>query len=163
MTNPTLRAQVALQQKMLGRLTSAGSEGTGRSHRRLFGVGVAASSLATPAMSVAAAPPAAPGAATCDGGRASGLQKIVGDAAKFLIVLGGATAVLMFVIGGFLIMTGGGSRKHVDRGMKTVKNAFIGLAVMVSGLFVRGVVVGFIGGASNDTSATACINDNTLK
>lgn len=158
MTNPTLRAQVALQQRMLGRLAGA-HEGSGRRHRRLLGVGMAGGSLFTPAAAFAQAPGAPAG---CDAGRSSGLQKIVKDAATFLIVLGGTVAVLMFVIGGFLIMAGGGSRKHVQRGMGIVKNAFIGLAVMVSGIFVRNVLTNFIGGASNDTSATNCITD-TLK
>lgn len=154
MTNPILSAQVGLQQKLLARAAGASTEGTGRRNRRLLGSGMAAGSLFAPSMAMAAAP-----AAGCDAGRATGLQKIVRDASMFLIVLGGSVAVLMFVIGGFMIMAGGGSRKHKQRGMDIVKNAFIGLAIMVSGIFVRTIVVNFIGGASADTSATGCITD----
>lgn len=164
MTNPTLRAQVALQQLLLGRVAGA-NEGTGRRHRRLLGVGMAVGSLFTPAAAMAAPQPATGGGAGsgCDAGRATGLQKIVKDAATFLIVLGGTVAVLMFTIGGFMIMAGGGSRKHVQKGMGIVKNAFIGLAVMVSGLFVRNVLTSFIGGASSGDASTNCITQDTLQ
>lgn len=83
----------------------------------------------------------------------SGLVGIIESAATFLIVLGGALALLMLAIGGFLILGGGAAGKqgkYVSKGMDTIKYALGGVAILVSGVFIRSIVVRFVSGAADE-------------
>ncbi|WP_217924687.1 pilin [Miltoncostaea oceani] len=168
MSTRNLNAQVGLQLRLLDRLADSDSGVSNSSTRRrltLASAGGAGALLLAPALAAAQAP-AAPGGATggCSAGGAStdGLTKLIQQGANFLIIIGGAFAVLMFAIGGFMIMGLGGTRKS-KKGMDIVKNALIGLAIMVAGLFVREVLVKFIAGATGAGKNSAdCLNNDVF-
>lgn len=167
MSNRTLNAQVGLQLRMLDRLAGDG-EGTGTSARRKTGlasVGAVGALLLAPVLAVA--DPAkdncaltqkgAGGKGANSGTATTSLTGLIETAANFLIIVGGALAILMFAIGGFMIMGLGGT-KNAKKGFTVVKNALIGLAIMVSGIFIREVILQFIAGGTGGNNKANCVD-----
>ena len=94
----------------------------------------------------------------CGGaGAADRLSDFIGQAALFLIAIGGASALLMFAVGALFIIFSTSSEKK-KKGMDILKNAVIGLVVLGVGIFVKYVVLAFIKGATgNNNSVGNCI------
>lgn len=167
MSNRTLNAQVGLQLRMLDRLAGDG-EGNGTSARRRTGglatTGAFGALLLAPVLAVAQAPGSdncsiqqGGGGKGANSGTATGsLTGLIETAANFLIIVGGALAILMFAIGGFMIMGLGGT-KNAKKGFTVVKNALIGLAIMVSGIFIREVILQFIAGGTGGNNKANCV------
>jgi len=100
------------------------------------------------------------GNGACGGSATTSLTGFISSAATFMMAIGGVAALLMFAIGGFLIIVGG-SESRVRRGMSMLKNAVIGLVVLASGVFIKTVVLNFVGGAtSNNGAASGCVGQN---
>lgn len=163
MSNRTLNAQVGLQLRMLDRLADSSGEGTGasssRGRFRLASAGAIGAMLFAPVLAVADPTKAdcAVGSTKNSGtGATSSLTSLIETAANFLIIIGGALAILMFAIGGFMIMGLGGT-KNAKKGFTVVKNALIGLAIMVSGIFIRTVILNFIDGGTGGTNKAKCV------
>lgn len=94
----------------------------------------------------------------CGGqGAASRLSDFIGQAALFLIAIGGASSLLMFAVGAIFIIFSTSSEKK-KKGMDILKNAVIGLVVLGVGIFIKFVVLAFIQGATgNENSVGKCI------
>jgi len=61
-----------------------------------------------------------------------------GNIAQIILGLTGSAALIMFVYGGFLMVTSGGSSEAVSKGKTTLRNAIIGIfIVMTSGLLIQ--------------------------
>lgn len=150
--NAQTRAQLWLHQRAS---RAAGNEATAPARGRIgmLGAGALGAIAFAPALASANTP------ATGCTANTAGLTNLIQQAANFLIIIGGAFAVLMFAVGGFMIMGLGGTRK-VRKGFDIVKNALIGLAIMIGGIFVREVLVKFIGGATNGKNATDCLKND---
>jgi hypothetical protein len=88
----------------------------------------------------------------------SKLSNLIAGAAKFMMAIGGALALLCFVLGGTLIMVGHTSER-VKKGKSLVTNALIGLAVMAAGFFIKDVLLSFVSGATGSDSGgnTSCL------
>ena len=92
----------------------------------------------------------------CSSPATTKLVGFIDSAAKFMMALGGAGALLMFAVGAFFIIAGGtGSR--VSKGFGMLKNAVIGLVVLAAGFFIQEVVLSFVSGATGDNTP-GCIN-----
>lgn len=83
----------------------------------------------------------------CKSTAADTLIKFIQDAAKFMIGVGGAVALLMLAVGAFMIIVGG-TPDRVAKGMKIIKNTVIGLVVLSGGLLISFVVTQFVEGAA---------------
>lgn len=106
--------------------------------------------------------PATALAANCStGGAADKLVKFIKQAAQFMIYLGGAAALLMFSVGAVFIIAGGNPQR-VNKGMKMIHNAVIGLVILVAGVFIATIIDLFVnsatGGQTNDTCAKKSIS-----
>lgn len=99
-------------------------------------------------------------AASCDPRATTKLTTLIASAAKFMMAIGGALALLCFVVGGVLIMIGGTSER-VAKGKKLITNTVIGLAIMAGGFFIKEVLLSFVGGATSNNSGgdTKCLDD----
>lgn len=98
-------------------------------------------------------------AAECGDTDATGkLTGLISAAAKFMMAIGGALALLTFVIGGILIMVGGTSER-VAKGKKLVTNTIIGLAIMAGGFFLKVVILSFVSGGTGGSNGSACIKN----
>lgn len=61
-----------------------------------------------------------------------------GNISQIILGMTGSFALLMFVYGGFLLVTSGGSQEKVSKGKKTITNAVVGIIiVMCSGLLIQ--------------------------
>lgn len=61
-----------------------------------------------------------------------------GNISQIILGLTGSLALLMFVYGGFLLVTSGGSQEKVAKGKKAITNAVIGIfIIMTSGLIIQ--------------------------
>lgn len=157
MTTTTIDLQVRLS-RWAGRELAVVGRSLSR-HRTAGGIGGAAATLAlAPMRALAQQNP--PNCTTdgSSGNATTGLTNIINAAATFLIILGGALALLMLAIGGFLILGGGAKPDWVKKGMATVKYALAGVAILVSGVFIRSVVVNFIQGATGGAGIDDCAN-----
>jgi hypothetical protein len=74
---------------------------------------------------------------------ATTLLTFVGDIATALIVIGGGLFTLLVVLGGVIIMFGGTPR-HMHKGLEIVKNAVVGLSILVFGLGIRYLIVDLV-------------------
>jgi len=62
----------------------------------------------------------------------------LGNIAQLILALTGGLALLMFVYGGFLLLSSGGSSDKVTQGKNTLKAAVIGIiVVLLSGYLIR--------------------------
>ena len=95
-------------------------------------------------------------AGACGNEAASKLSGFINQAATFLIVIGGAAALLMFAVGALMIIFAHNSSRK-SKGMDILKNSVIGLIVLGAGAFFRFVVVKFIDGLTTGKNQTNCI------
>ena len=125
-------------------------------HPRLSGMmsfyGASLVIASRPALALAA------GGSGCKSDAATTLVKFVKDAAKFMIGIGGAVALLMLAVGAFMIIVGG-TPDRVAKGMKIIKNVVIGLIVLSGGLLVSFIVTSFVeGAAGNKADNSNCVD-----
>ena len=83
----------------------------------------------------------------------STISSFVTPITDFMMVLGGAGFVIMISLGAIMIMFGH-TPDHASKGMKYVKNAFIGLALLLAAVLARTLVTTVVGGATT-ASGTA--------
>ncbi len=80
----------------------------------------------------AIAPDCDPTAATSSGGcGGSQLIQLGVNIVQFLIDISILIAVVLFLWGGFLFLTSGGSEKQITSGRKTITNAVIGIVIVL--------------------------------
>lgn len=84
------------------------------------------------------------GATNVDASR-GGIVDIILRAARFLIFIGAAVAVIFMVYGGFLYMTAEASDRS-EGGRKTLINATIGLVVSIVAVTIVNFIAGFVQG-----------------
>ncbi len=61
-----------------------------------------------------------------------------GNISQIILGVTGSLALLMFVYGGFLLVTSGGSQESVSKGKKAITNAVIGiLIIMTAGMLIQ--------------------------
>lgn len=93
--------------------------------------------FATPAAAITIVPKCA----TDPGVKAPGLDCVTetfGNIAQLILGLTGSFALLMFVYGGFMLLSSGGSEEKVTKGKTILKNSVIGiLIIMLSGYLIR--------------------------
>ena len=65
---------------------------------------------------------------------------IVGKVSTFLIQIGGPLAAIMILIGGFYMVTAGGSSERFSTGKKMILYAAIGFAVILSAYGIANIV-----------------------
>lgn len=132
-----LDAQVALQRRLVA--ASERQSLSRETRSTALGGGMLLGALAEP-LAALAAPGASGSATSCGGDAAKSLAGLIDRAGGALIYLGGAVALFMITLGGFRIIAGH-KESAVKDGMKNVKNALIGLAILALGVFIREVVV----------------------
>jgi hypothetical protein len=71
------------------------------------------------------------------------LTQIAMKTLEFLLGIVGIIAVIMLLIGGIAYMTAGGDTKRAETGRDIVKNALIGIAIVMSALILVKQVVAF--------------------
>ena len=71
------------------------------------------------------------------------LQEIAMKTLEFLLGIVGIIAVIMLLIGGIAYMTAGGDTKRAETGRDIVKNALIGIAIVMSALILVKQVAAF--------------------
>lgn len=72
------------------------------------------------------------------------ITDIIYNIVDWLIGVGAAISVLMFVWGGFTFTTAGGDEKKVSQGREILKWAIIGLIVIMSAYMIESIVQGFV-------------------
>ena len=92
----------------------------------------------------------------CHSTAATSITGFIGDAADFAIYIGAAGALLMLAVGALFIIFGG-TPDRVSKGMKIIKNAVIGVAILAVGFFIRYIVVNLVLGATGETKSS-CLN-----
>jgi hypothetical protein len=109
----------------------------------LWGIGaviVATLFFALPA-SAAALPPIVPACARNQGTEPPSLNcalQTFGNIAQLILGITGSFALLMFVYGGFTLMSSGGSSEKVSKGKTIITNAVIGIIIIFgSGLLIN--------------------------
>jgi hypothetical protein len=86
------------------------------------------------------------------------LVGFISDISKFIMLIGGALAILMFVVGAVYII-GGSKQSNVTKGIGFIKNAAIGLGVLVLVFFLRELVVNLGSGLGGDKADTSCVEE----
>lgn len=77
--------------------------------------------------------------------------------ANLLLGVTGSFALLMFVYGGFTLLSSGGSEEKVTKGKTIIRNAVIGIfIIMLSGYIVRYAIVSVRGEGTLQSAAEAC-------
>lgn len=79
----------------------------------------------------------------------SDILGVIVNIAEFLLSIMGAVALAMFILGGFFWVFSGGEPKMVQKGKDTIRNAVIGIAlILFSGVIVRFTGQALTGGKS---------------
>ena len=77
------------------------------------------------------------------------IPEIIGRVISAALGLSGSAALLMFVYGGFLWMTSGGSKDRIDKGKKTLTWAIIGIVVIFAAyVLVDNIILAITTGAT---------------
>ncbi len=142
--NKILQAQVKLETRLI---PLASSQSEQKAIKQSWRLGALVGVLGAPSLALADCG-VAPGATTS----ASGLVTLINQAASFLMYIGVAIAVFMIAYGGFRVLSAAKS-SWAREGMGYVKNAVIGLVIMLSGLFIKGIVVTFLTGGTAGASS----------
>lgn len=71
------------------------------------------------------------------------LTQIATNTLQFLLSIIGVIAIIMLVIGGLAYLTSGGDSKRADVGKEIVKNALIGIAIVMSALILVKQIAAF--------------------
>ncbi len=91
----------------------------------------------------------------CGNGAADALVDFIDGAAKFLLYVGGALALLAMAAGAVMVVSGTGS--WPSKGFKVLKNAAIGLGILVGIQLISFIVVEFVGGAGGNKVDANCV------
>ena len=86
------------------------------------------------------------------GGDNCTLNEMVGigiNVANIILAATGALSLLMFIIGGFMMLLSGGSSEMVEKGKKTLIGAVIGLIIIFSSYIIIKFVTEKLGGQFN--------------
>jgi hypothetical protein len=84
----------------------------------------------------------------CDSPAAEKLFNFVDEAAKLMIGFGAVGALLMLAIGAGFIMFSAGNEGRARKGMTIVKNVVIALLIFGGGIFIKFIVLNFVGAAT---------------
>jgi hypothetical protein len=95
----------------------------------------------------------------CGGRPAQRITTFISNAATFMIAIGGVGALLMFAVGAAMIIFAV-QPQYKSQGMGYIKNAIIGLVILVSGLFIKEVLLQFVEGATGGTADEDCAKKN---
>jgi hypothetical protein len=82
---------------------------------------------------------------TDDTNNISGSDGIVLRAANLIAILGGIAAVIMIILGGFNMITGGGDSSKVGTAKKTIVYAVVGIIVISLSRLIVGFIVTRVG------------------
>lgn len=100
---------------------------------------------------------AAYAAGDCGEDAGSKLAGFIGKLASFLMLLGGALALLMFAVGALYIIAGS-KQSNVSKGIGFIKNAALGVGVLILGGFIKVIIVTLASGAVPDGQTdTECV------
>lgn len=86
-------------------------------------------------------------------GGVTSLQDLIGRAIRAVLGIVGALALLMFVYGGIIWLTSGGSEKRIEQGKKILMNATIGLLIIFFSYTIINVFLGIFAGSVSVTLA----------
>jgi hypothetical protein len=103
---------------------------------------------------VAAAAAATATQGGCTSGAAQSLFKFVEDAARLMIGFGAVGSLLMLAVGAGFIMFSAGNEGRARKGMTIVKNVVVALAIFGGGIFIKFVVLNFVGAATTFDTPT---------
>lgn len=95
----------------------------------------------------------------CGGEAANKLVGFIEDIAQFVMYIAGALAILMFVVGAVYIITGS-KQSNVTKGIGFLKNAALGLGVLILVFFMKTIIVNLSVGLGGENSDTSCVNDS---
>jgi hypothetical protein len=70
--------------------------------------------------------------------------ELIARIVNWILYLSGAIAVLLVIWGGFLYLTARGNDTQAGQGTKTIKNALLGLVIIILSYVIVNVVVDFI-------------------
>ena len=71
---------------------------------------------------------------------------VVFNASQLVFGIAGAAALIMFIVGGFMLIISSGNAAYVDRGKQILRAAVIGLVIIFGAwIVVNGIVVGLTG------------------
>jgi hypothetical protein len=97
-------------------------------------------------------------AAGCGDSSAKELMDFIGYLTRLLSYAIGALALLMFMVGGIMIVVGGTSSR-VNQGFKILKNALIGLGVAVAAFAGQAVFVEIVDAGFPGNNSPACVGE----
>ena len=86
-----------------------------------------------------------------------------GNIAQLILGLTGGLALLMFVYGGFLMLSSGGSSDKVERGKKTIVAAVIGIFIVLFAGYLIRYGLARLGVSSEFTTVPAATEEKTEK
>jgi len=93
----------------------------------------------------------------CNSGAAANIVAFIDSGVQFLMIIAGVLAVLMAVVGGALVITGGNSNR-TKMGFEFLKNSIIGLGIVAIAVVIQEVVLDFLSGASGQNTP-GCLED----
>lgn len=91
----------------------------------------------------------------CGGEAGSKLVTFIDGVAEFAMILAGGLAILMFVIGALYIIVGS-KQSNVSKGIGFIKNAAIGLGVVILAFFIRTLIEAFSSGLGQGEADQKC-------
>ena len=77
------------------------------------------------------------------------LTQIATNTLQFLLSIVGIIAIIMLIIGGLAYLTSGGDSKRADVGKEIVKNALIGIAIVMAALIIVRAIAGLLTGSTS--------------
>ncbi len=88
---------------------------------------------------------------TTKDGSLSDLIKIIFKIARMILGITGSLALLMFVVGGIMLMISGGNSENVDKGKKIITGAVWGIVIVfTSWLIVNFIIIALTNGNLSD-------------
>lgn len=78
------------------------------------------------------------------------------NVARLILGITGSMALLMFVYGGFMLLTSGGVEARVTTGKTIIKNAVIGIVLILTAFYIIDYAVRNLQGTRPETPGTAC-------
>jgi hypothetical protein len=137
---------------------------------RIIAAIVASLALAAPNVALAQIGPIVPPCATAQGAEAPGLDCVLltfANIAQIILGVTGSLALLMFVYGGFMMLSSGGSEDKISKGKDAIRSALIGIAIILTagalisyGLRALGVKGDFVNSTgTSDSGSTSNVAD----
>ena len=98
----------------------------------------------------------------CKSDAATKLFGFINDAARLMIGFGAVGSLLMLSVGAGFIMFSAGNEGRARKGMTIVKNVVVALAIFGAGVFIKYIVLNFVGAATTfDTPDCAAANSTS--